>query len=357
MFGYSKCRQILEKQLFKNKCSLIVLLVFLFLCNTSKGTTESQEAFLDVNSILEGWEAHYGSILSMQVKYTERKFDLNGPEGGRFLQQEQTEKKQDGKRYYMACSWSDQGFADEHSISEASFDGSVSKDYVPSVKLGKVSSGLSGAMQEMHNRLESYMFMTRYYTDKKDPDGTPTFTHIIKLAMKDGSVKVRPALETVGGEPCHVVEATRSGQVRTFWLAHNKDFLPMKYENVKLGNIVYKMEVLKVAKTVTDNGEFCYPAEAKWVSNHPERGKFKYLLKAQEFIPHVNFSSDTLNVNFPNGTTIHDMALRMVYVKGTVSDLPLQEGKVKTNQLELSGESDTLVQGLKNDMKPNNVND
>ena len=331
--------------------------MFLFLCNTSNGTTESQAAFLDVESILEGWEAQYGSILSMQVKYTERKFDFKGPDGGRLLTQEHAEKKQDGRRYYMAISWSENGFADNQRMRVATFNGSASKEHVPSMKYGKIKSGLSGAMQETHNRLEAYMFMTRYYTDKNDPDGTPVFTHLIKQAMKHGSVKVRPALETVRGEPCHVIEATRPGQVRTFWLAHNKDFLPMKYEINEYGKVVNTTDVLKVAKTVTDNGVFWYPAEVEYVTHYHGRDKFKYVFKAQEFIPHAKFPPDTFDIQFPNGTRIDDFALGMVYVKGAVSDLPQQEGQIETNQLESSGESETLAQGQGTDIKPNNAND
>jgi hypothetical protein len=174
--------------------------------------------------------------------------------------------------------------------------------------------------------------------------------------MKYGSVKVRPTLETVRGEPCHVVETTRRGQVRTFWLAHNKDFLPMKYEHIKLGRVIIKMDVLKVAKTVTDNGEFWYPAEAEFVTHYHGDGKFKYVLKAQEFIPHVNFTPDTFDIQFPNGTNIYDMTLGMIYVKGTVSDLPPQAGQIETNQLESSGESETLAQVQGADIKSNDVN-
>jgi len=143
------------------------------------------------------------------------------------------------------------------------------------------------------------------------------FSALIRSGIEGGWAKVRPELEYVAGEPCHVIEnrTREGGNLDRFWIAHNKGMLIMKYEATQNGMAFRRGEVLRIDRTVTDKGEFWYPSEAYRQLYLPNEA-VKNVLRVYEFVPHLKIPPDTFDVNFPDGTRIDDQAAGTYYVKG-----------------------------------------
>jgi hypothetical protein len=308
-------------------CIVALLGVLLLKSGVCNGATK---AFLDASAILDAWEANYSTIQTMKVNYSEKIVEVTGPYTDSLVRNEHMERIQNGKLHYVRYSMADDGFAEKDSIIERSFDGTVSKGYMPMDKMGRITSGLTGNVLDGLNHMEIYMLMNRVPLDsyKGDfPEGTPMFSALLRGGIKGGWAKVRSELEPVAGELCHVVETrtSKDSNINRIWVAHAKGMLPLRYEVVRDGEVVSKMEVLEVAKTMTDTGESYYPSKAYREINRPRGGKAKFELEAREFIPHVRVSSDTFNVDFPEGTRIRDEVAGISYVKGgsSVKELSL----------------------------------
>jgi hypothetical protein len=302
-------------------CPLFVLLLGVLLWREiSSGGSRDARAFLDARAILDGWEANYGTIQTMKVAYSERVVEATGAETDSLVRNQHVERIQDGKLYYVRYSKAERGFAEKGNIIERAFDGTVSKEYLPMRKAGNITSGLTGDILDGLNHFEIYMLMTRIRLDsyKQDfPEGIPMFSALLRSGIKGGWAMVRSKLEPVAGEPCHVVETrtTRGGNIDRIWVAHVKGMLPLRHEVVRDGKVISKMEVLKVASTVTDVGEFWYPSEAYRETDRPKGGTAKHEFRVREFVPHVRVSSDTLDLHFPDGTRIRDELAGISYVE------------------------------------------
>ena len=78
---------------------------------------------------------------------------------------------------------------------------------------------------------------------------------------------VRPTLERVSGELCHVVELVCSGADKTgpkqikevFWMAHDKGMCMMKYKWFWDDKIDSEIDVEEIAAAQTDGGPVWYP--------------------------------------------------------------------------------------------------
>ena len=249
--------------------------------DTIPQTSGKQKAFLSINEILDKWEAGYGSILSMKVKYTED-ITLPDPNGKETILHTTVETIQDGKKYCYKYFSSNPDFRRSEGNRERAYDGEISTSYkyfeynLPRpIMYGEIAKkDLKSAELGNGNSLAQYMMLSRYYLNPKYPDGETYFAFWVRSRLNESrlnlnsEVKIRPELETVLGESCHVVEASHGNDVQRFWLAHNKSLLVMKYEIFdKRGQFVQdRIEVLKIASVITDKGEIWYPTEIKSVT-------------------------------------------------------------------------------------------
>ncbi len=271
----------------------------------------------------------------MKVRYTED-ITLPDPNGKEKILHKTVEMIQEGKKYYYKCFSFDLDLPENEDNREWAYDGEISTTYryyeynLPSpiiygiiAKEDDESAGLLGNV----NNLANYMMISRYYLNPEYPDGETYFAFWIRSYLNASrednkfTVIVRPELETILGEPCHVVEAGYGNEVKRFWMAHNKGLLIMKYENYdKRGQFVEnRIEVLKIANVMTDKGEVWYPCEIKTVNIDTviKLGTVQtHECKVQEFVPYItDISPETFRVKFPVGTSITDKVKGITYVK------------------------------------------
>ena len=302
--------------------------------SSSPGSSGKQKAFLSINDILDKWEAGYSSIHSMKVKYT-MDTSLPDPNGKETILHTTVETIQDGKKFYYKSISTNPDLRRSEEYREGAYDGEISTSYkyyeynLPSpIMYGEIAKEDSESAELGNdNNLANYMMLSRYYLNHEYPDGETYFAFWIRSYLNASrednkfTVIVRPELETILGEPCHVVEAGYGNEVKRFWMAHNKGLLVMKYENYdKIGQLTEnKMEVLKIASVMTDKGEVWYPCEIKNVNIDTaiKLGTVQtHECKVQEFVPYItDISPDTFRVKFPVGTRITDKVKGITYVQ------------------------------------------
>ncbi|MBA7485104.1 hypothetical protein ES707_20639 [subsurface metagenome] len=323
-----------------NPCVTLVLCP-LFLMGICLGTPETQEAFLDAQMIYDGWEANYGNIKSMKFRLSEGLVHAEGAgvNNKKYVRCSHWEKIEDGKRVYVRHTTSQAGFEDEDKVVVMSFDGSVGKTYMPGRKEGVIYRGLRGAVPEFSNPMRRYMMAGRMQLGSfainpsigKDdplrklieklkeefPEGVPTFTFDFMMGRQLGQVKVLPDLESVAGQLCHVVEIgdCQNGTGQRYWVAHEKNMLPMRFVSYRKGGSYTKIEVLDVASAKTDVGEIWYPCVAIRGLNGASQG-LRYELRVDEFMPHIKVSSTFFDIDFPDGTRVVDQIANVYYTKG-----------------------------------------
>ncbi len=278
----------------------------LFYSGIGGANPEGSKAFLDVRTILDAWEANYGSIRSMKVVYSARIEDTDA-EGRPRRSHLHVERIEDGKLYHNLCSEAEQGLADKSSIVESSFDGEVSKHYTAVWRSGWLDRGLKNMAFANMNDLRRCMMMKRVLIPqlKEDfPEGAPWFSVLIREGLEGHWSKVLPELEPVAGEPCHVIERHRPGDTNTdkIWVAHAKGMLLMKHEVIQEGETIRACEVRNVASVATDKGEFWYPRKMR----SETRGSSVWEIEVYECVPHVSVPPGAFDVHFPHGTLIAD---------------------------------------------------
>lgn len=295
--------------------------------NSSSEDSGKQKAFLNITDILDLWEAGYGSIYSMKVRYTED-ITLPDPNGKETILHTTVERIQDGRKFYCQRISSNPAFPRSESNREGAFDGNISTFCDHKSMQGNIEHGIAARGFENINSLEDYMWIKRYYINSDYPDGQTYFAFWVRAYIFQGSINnkysvhVLPKLETIMGEQCHVVElvsTTGNGEKQKFWLAHNKGLLVMKYERYKNRVVVDKVEALKIAKIITDIGEVWYPTEVKKVTvdtvvklGRVQTSQFQ----VQEFVPNItNIPPETFNVKFPVGTRVFDKVRGITYTQ------------------------------------------
>jgi outer membrane lipoprotein-sorting protein len=292
-----------------------------------------QKAFLSITDILDLWGAGYGSIHSMKVRYTEDNFLLD-PNGKETILHTTVERIQDGQKFYCKFHSSNPDFPRSDSNREGAYDGEVSTSYgyynydMPrTIIIGEISKDIESAKLKHENSLERYMQLSRYYINPEYPDGETYFAFWVRSYLAASrknnkfKVSVRPELETVLGEPCHVVEVGNPNVVSRFWMAHNKGLLVLKYENFDKGGQFVKnsIEVLKIAKVMTEKGEIWYPCEMEQVNVDTvmRLGRVQtFKCQVQEFIPNItDIPQETFRVKFPVGTRVFDKVRGITYTQ------------------------------------------
>lgn len=281
----------------------------LFYSGIGGANPEGSKAFLDVRTILDAWEANYGSIRSMKVAYSVKINEKRGPESAPLKRSFQVARIEDGKRYHIAYSEAEQGLADKNSVVQSSFDGQATKLYMAMRRLGRIDAGLQDTTYASTNDVQRLMMMKRVVIPawkEEYPEGAPWFSVLLRDDPGTRWSKVLPELEQVGGEPCHVIERHRPGDANTdkLWVAHGKGMLLMRHEVIRDGKVIRRLEMRTIASVMTDVGEFWYPREIHHESS--ESGQVEWELTVDEFVPHVTIPPGTFDVHFPHGTFIAD---------------------------------------------------
>ena len=290
------------------------------------------KSFLDTEAILDGWESNYGSIKNARVSYTEQILDVdisntNIPDefakrlrSDSIVKNLHVERIQDGEKYHARISTAEDGFANPQNLQEYAFDGKATREYTGSENLGVIRSGLTGKAPGIMRDLKPYMLMQSYLSEKylkEYPNGISTFSRLLKNPV----AKLRVNLESINGELCHVIDIiTKSSTTGIefeyrIWVAHDKGFLPLKYQSYKNKKLTEEIVVEEIGFTETENGRIWYPAKA-YRTRDNRLGKTKKKLVTHLFTPNVKVDENTFKFDFPSGTHIIDHILGLEYIVG-----------------------------------------
>ncbi len=295
---------------------------------------EPLKSFLTAEEILTEWEKSYGGIKTMKVSYRDLLVDYKPPADEpnssppiKYIYVERTEGRV--PRYHMRHSFAKDGFERPDSIKEYAYDGKIGMEYLADKKYGTIFPGLTGTNAETENALKSYMLLKIRHSQselkKEYPDGMQEFIFWFKLGMLYGKVTVRPYLEPIAGQSCHVVEIglpeQKTGPVRykhVFWMAQDKGMCVMKYQwwdNQKTDS--YKLdietEILEIAKTNMNDKSIWYPKKSSRTLYGNEGHLSKRELTVEEFIPNIKVDENTFTINFPLGTDVYDRLRNISY--------------------------------------------
>lgn len=290
--------------------------------------SEKTKSFLNIESILEGWESNYLWIKTMQVSYTERVLDANPPTTNpnlynNLLKHEHVERIEEGKHYHIRYSGAENGFTEPENIMEHAFDGKVTTEYWAKKNVGTIDLGLTGRNVETKNILPTYMHLDTVRSlrfSEEFPQGMPRLSCVLKTAISKSTSIISPNLELISGQTCHllVIEDKIEEDVFKYeiWFAHEKGLLPMKYKSYKNNILSREIEVEEIGSTETETGYSWYPKKA-YRSLYGKNGQeIRYGITTHTFVPNVKTDKNTFRIDFPDGTEVVDNILGIYYIKG-----------------------------------------
>ncbi|UCF14336.1 MAG: hypothetical protein JSW59_13055, partial [Phycisphaerales bacterium] len=280
------------------------------------------------------WERTYGRIKSMRVAYRTRLVeyrpsqtpdnDLDKEPWGP-LKHSQVERIEQGRHYHVRYSLAATGLSNPEWLVEYAFDGKITQNYMGSTENGMVSLEQLGGSEETMNMPKEFMFLTThrapYVLEGEYPDGMPELAYWFELGKLRAKVVVRPILEYVVGEPCHVVEVIDDSDYggkprevkKVFWLAHDKGMSVMKYQMLWNGKVGNEIEIERIAKVNLDGVSIWYPKKAYRTTYDDRFGTIKTELTVADFVPNVKIDENTFRLNFIEGTRIWDKNSRKTY--------------------------------------------
>ena len=288
------------------------------------GDTDQAKAFLDAGEILKAWEDNYAHFESMKVSYTERIVEAIPVAGHpnkldslvRFMH---VEKVEQGQRFHMQYSYDEERFNKQDSIIGGSFDGEISREYFGEIRYGIIVAGMIGRNPDTMNLWKNYMCMSkelvgienpsrlinRYLIE--DPNSKPELSRSLSSAISESRVSVKPNLEFVSGQLCHVLEIYNKGRLsQKMWLTHKRGMLPMKHQRYKRGITIIDFTIEQIDCFKTDRGLIWYPIKAYRIIDKEYLGIVKYELTTHEFVPDIQVDANTFRFDFPEGTRIND---------------------------------------------------
>ncbi len=288
--------------------------------------TEPPASYLSASELLELYSSMYSSIHNMSVSYMDAIEEIipdpNNPNAlDNVVRYERVERIEEGDKYHIRYSTHPDGFERPDEIMEHAFNGTVTMDCFPRVKTGMIVRGRTQRNVEHMNTLSEYMLLTRVnfrpgsIMQKYYPNGARVIDQKVSPLGK-----VRPHLERISGEWCHVVETHWPGHLKhgsTIWLTAEKGGLPLKYEEFdSRGKCWGSMIVQKIAATDTQIGRVWYPQEATRIQDI-RGGTLKYRFTCHELRVNVETSEDTWKFSFPVGTRVVDYVKGVGYVIGS----------------------------------------
>lgn len=302
----------------KTRCLIALIVLGVLAVGPWMSYAASSQAFLGIDELADGWISHYGNINSMEVAYHDHLVDFVPSEDSEEpspVQDLHVERVEQGTRYQTRYSMAEGGFTQEEDTLTQAFDGETTTEYSARYNAGVLRSGLTGRACETMNDVRRHMLLDIVRT-KIHPEGVLRCQHCLTRS----DAVVQPELESILGEPCHVVEnAWEGGHIR-IWLAHDKGFLPLKYEKVVDGRFRDERVVQEIASVETETGLVWFPIKAERTVFSPSVGTVKTALAATKFIPNVPVSDEMFRVRFPVGAHVLDRIRDIDYVMGIGAD-------------------------------------
>ena len=295
-------------------------LAMCFLISISSLAAEpSRQAYLSAEELLNLYESMYSKIHNVHVLYTNMLEETKGdsPKLQSYTRFDTTEtiEEEACEKYYVRWSTAPAGFEDPNeTIAQAAFNGSATSEYYPKLKAGSINPGSKVLAGEQMSMLWVYMLLNRLQPYKRQDEP------MIRSYFSDKS-RVRPKLEQVSGQWCHVVDTTigkKSKPYATVWLAADKDGLPMKFERHSLG-YTKRITVTKVNSVETDTGKIWYPGQATKEVNDKD-GYRLYRFHVQFLRANIETTPDMFKVSFPLGTDIIDTVAGIYYTTGAFDE-------------------------------------
>jgi hypothetical protein len=294
---------------------------------TPTNNSESLESFLSVEEILAAWESNYAHINTMRVSYktvlVDWKPPTSDPNEPPPLKYSHVERTEQGIRFHIRCSTAEDGFENPESVKEHTFDGEITTEYWARMKHGSVVSGMIGRSTETKNSLKDYTLLRRRFIGGRnasgtyimeDPNSEPKLSNTLRYGIEHSSASVRPRLETVAGQLCHVIEIVLPGardgvaqQIKqVFWIAHDKGMCLMKYRWYWDDELDEEIEVEQIAMTKMNGTAIWYPQKAYRTIFREDSALSKRELTVTEFVPNVEVDENTFQFDFPKGTSVLD---------------------------------------------------
>jgi hypothetical protein len=296
-------------------------------------TADRPESFLDCDALYDGWQSTYRSVKTMRVSYSYRVVDYkppkNDPNWPAPVMYERTERVEDGIRYHMRYSTAEDGFDRPESLREFAFDGKITREYFGSTNSGTIKLGLTESFAEQMNRFKDFTLtklqVVPDYFKKRYPNGVTMFDILFRIPKS--SKNIRPYIETVAGEPCHVVEITyikgqqsEPEEKHIFWIAHDKGMCLMKYQGYWNNKMTREFEVEQIAMADMDGTAIWYPVKVRRHQENEDIGNITEELIVKQFIPNVKVDENTFRFEFPPDTWVVDRVAGLSYT--------LSEGEV-----------------------------
>ena len=349
------------------QCTFVALACCILVPGMCSADDGKEEAFLDAQELVDGWQANYGHIDSFKVRCSTIPVEEKGhnPNPRTRPQFFLYERIQDGGKFFSRYTRCRQGFDGTGDYAISSFDGRIgkeftymsdtrtrqavykvnpdgttSREYVYGVPRGgshadgtiyRGSRGRDiGQMNLLADFLGSLPGLSR--SEKGQPSkvmpteqyplGIPTFIAQYNRALEINGVLVRPYLESVAGEPCHVLELYFSHGDDAFWLAHEKGMLLMKKKyvpterkRVSTYRATHTEELKQIASVTTEKGVLWYPRVITDERIWPDHS-YTTKVTVHEFVPYFKAPAETFNYVFPNGTHVRDRIRDMRYTVG-----------------------------------------
>ena len=349
------------------QCTFAALTCCMLVPGTCSADDGKEQAFLDAQMLVDGWEANYGHIDCFKVRCSTIPLEEKGQNPNprtrpRFFLYERI---QDGGKYLSRRTRSPQGFNETDDYTVNVFDGSIGREYRYISDRGgrqlayKVNSDGSTSRvyvrggprggsrahgmiyQDSHSRdigrmnlLGDFLgSLPELYSSEEGqprkvkptqqyPLGIPTFITWYNHALEINGVLVRPYLESVAGEPCHVLELDFESHRSTYWFAHEKGMLLMKKKGVAHESrwttqvrTVRTKEAKEIVNATTEKGVLWYP---RVITDELIRPDHSYTTKVtvHEFVPYFKAPAETFDYEFPNGTRVYDKIKDQHYTVG-----------------------------------------
>jgi len=294
-------------------------------------------SFLTTEALLDAWEANYGNITTFHISFSEELQsittttgdNINNDDGLLRLHHVDMTKDKTNGRYHVKLSYEEEGITDNiGTTQEFSYDGEITQQYYGNTAFSAyIKQGLTNdSIPILDKSFEKYLLLRKRkggLPENEYPDGL----HLSSwLRKKNDRFKLRvgPQLEVVNGQECHVFEAViDADNIIRVWLAHDKNMLPMKYEEISLGITRDKMEVFVVTSRETDRGTVWFPAEVVYKeyfeSGRGGKGQPRYITykcHINEFKQNISVNQDDFRFDFPNGTRVTDLITGLNYTVG-----------------------------------------
>jgi hypothetical protein len=319
--------------------------IFLSICFISitkaiaLGDSEAPASYLDASELLDLYSSMYSSFHNMSVSYTAYVEEaVPAPEQPRafdyLVRYQRVERVEEGDKYHIRITTDPNGFERSDKTMEHAFDGSVTMEYFPRDNVGSIRHGRTGRSVEYKNELLRYMLLTKTNFDQGTRMGeifSNGARHIELVVSPKGTV--RPNLELVFGQWCHVVETHWPGYPKPasiIWFAAEKGGLPMKFEQYdRQGKCTASTLLEKITSVDTPTGQIWYPQEGI-LTFHRNHGTIKNRFACHELQVNIETNKDTWKFSFPVGTEVIDRIRDITYVVGSTDHVNIQDMSKKS---------------------------